>query len=438
MDQRYYLSLLTLGAILVVAWGMSQFHDDRLIRSSSDSSAKSASSEIRDDSHRESTSRTLADLDSPARKLADADVQPLIPGLLDEPERTLDAPATSPLNQMSNSPSNMERSAVSELSNTPNNIGPTHGLTGVPLRRVSAASDSEREMEGNRQPPPTNESIVTEDGSGPSSRVVPTFSMPNTQAPSLERKPSLSNEPSNQPIANQESNTTAPSLRPINGDRYRALEDQVATPQPLPGERHVLRPINRSKPPVSGPPPVNAPPSASEFPPVAEAKWDGPMPGMKPRAQNTGGGFPLRRENRDLDKPTAPIFNQSPSDSNSTTPMANGLASDPLFVQVGTESGPNGAPLSQANNGSGQPMVRQESQARPPQSPVTSRGLGRARPRSGDYIWHVIQPDQSLESISRQYQGDGSLVPKLLDLNSDLLTDPALLPVGTAIRIPVR
>jgi nucleoid-associated protein YgaU len=67
-----------------------------------------------------------------------------------------------------------------------------------------------------------------------------------------------------------------------------------------------------------------------------------------------------------------------------------------------------------------------------------SRGGVRSRPGQGDYIWHEIQQNQTLESISLQYQGDTSLVGQLLELNRDVLADPQLLPIGRAIRVPIR
>jgi hypothetical protein len=43
-----------------------------------------------------------------------------------------------------------------------------------------------------------------------------------------------------------------------------------------------------------------------------------------------------------------------------------------------------------------------------------------------------------LESISLQYQGDTSLVGPIAELNRDILPDPQLLPIGRAIRVPIR
>lgn len=416
---------------------MSQFHDDRLTPPSSVFSAKSDPADLPEDSRSNPISLKQPHSDSLAPRLTDADVQPMIPGLLDEPEQTPEATeglAALDSERMSEPSIDLGRAVASRSPDTPNKIGPSHGLTGVPLRPVSAASDPDQSREAQGPPRSTNESVITEDGSSPSRRRVPTFSMPNTQDPTANRGPLVSNESNNQPVANQESNLSGTSLRPIVGDRYRVLEDQPATPQPLPGDRHVLRPIHRSKPST------NARQSTSEFSPANDTNWDGPMPGMKPKVPSAGVGLPLRGENRESAPSTFSASRDAQPASLSTTPPIAGPSADPLFVQVGTNDGPSGAPLSQANLGSGQLPVRESGQSRstPSQSLETPRGVGRPRPRSGDYIWHVIQPDQSLESISRQYQNDVSLVPKLLELNRDLLTDPALLPVGTAIRIPVR
>jgi nucleoid-associated protein YgaU len=118
-------------------------------------------------------------------------------------------------------------------------------------------------------------------------------------------------------------------------------------------------------------------------------------------------------------------------------PTGNSLNNDPLFVQVGTNSG-TGDSTTTPLGPSSAPLLPPNGQSISGFPTPLQRSGGRSRPQSSDYVWHVIQPNQSLESISLQYLGDRSQVSRLLELNRDLLSDPTLLPIGKAIRIPIR
>lgn len=422
MDQRYYLSLVTLGAILVVAWVMSQFQSASEPTPTTKPPTNLAALEPATSLINEITHLSTDPNREPKRSLVAAAVQPLIPGLLDESEHGLDMESAAP------EPPD-RREAKTEIGSpsvghAPVGSDPIRGLTGVPLRRISA---------GPIEPTPSGPSgptgdvtIVTEDGSSPRSRSMPSFSMPNTQALARNRSETQDpREPTNQPVGSQDLPPSSTGLRPIVKDNYRELENRLADPRPLPGDRHVLRPIIRTQPPAQAPAVIPADSSlqGSAFPRTSESIWETPMPGLKRRTSN---GAATTTPSTLVSPNTAPPTGAGPSS-----------AGDPLFVQVGANTGPGGG-LANSDRDLNIPLVRPESRVGSTPSTAPIRSSGRPRPQSGDYIWHVIQQNQSLESISFQYQGDASLIPRLLELNRDRLTDPQLLPIGKAIRIPIR
>lgn len=419
MDQRYYLSLLTLGAILVVAWVMSQFHTTSEPTPTAKPPTNLAALEPATSLTNEFTHLSVDPNREPKRSLIAATVQPLIPGLLDESEHGLDmeSAATAP-------PSHLAEKAESSspsVGHVPVGSDPIRGLTGVPLRRISSGP-----IEPTPSGPSGDVTIVTEDGSSPRTRSMPSFSMPNTQALARNRSDTQDPRgPTNQPVGSQDLPPSSTGLRPILRDNYRELENRLADPTPLPGDRHVLRPIIRTQSTAQAPAviPADSPNQGSEFPGTSDTIWETPMPGLKRRTSH-GSSMP------------SPSTLISP---NTAPPTGAGLSSagDPLFVQVGANAGPGGS-VAKLDRDSTMPLVRPESHVGSTPSTAPIRSSGRPRPQSGDYIWHVIQQNQSLESISFQYQGDASLVPRLLELNRDRLTDPQLLPIGKAIRIPIR
>lgn len=143
------------------------------------------------------------------------------------------------------------------------------------------------------------------------------------------------------------------------------------------------------------------------------------------------------------------------SGANLAPVAGNASVHDPLFVQAAEglaretdvwNSQPSGGASWPAGPGTAARAGMSPLVASPPGPRVAggaSGGLrpragGRPRPSSGDYIWHEIQQNQTLESISLQYQGDTSLVGPIAELNRDILPDPQLLPIGRAIRVPIR
>lgn len=430
VDQRYYLSLLGMGAILVVAWVISQFHDDRPLRNAGTASPNSLAAEQILASSDTSEQRALPAEAEPQPRLAEANGQPMIPGLLND-----------------DSDSKPEAGS-STTEPTP------RGTNGVPLRPVSSGTAADAIFST-----PSDSDTIDEDGSSPRLRALPTFSMPNTQTPSrgpsepqdLKNAPSLPIGTQDPAQGTQQSPPTPAGLRPIVSGDYRSLEAQATEPQLLPGERHVLRPIIRAPAPA---PSASAPAAVSEFQPTPDSVWDTPMPGLKRRGSNPTGAssFGAISFGANPNEAASPSGETSGGFSNgipaavplnfaaATSPTAagtNDVSGDPLFKQVGASAGP-GLGLASPDRGSGAPAPR----ATLPSAPFTRGGLsattGRSRPQSGDYIWHVIQQNQTIESISFQYQGDGSLVPRLLEMNRDLLTDPQLLPIGKPIRVPIR
>jgi nucleoid-associated protein YgaU len=425
VDQRYYLSLLGMGAILVVAWVISQFHDDRPLRNDGTPSPNSPLAERILASSDTSEPRAVPAEAEPQRRLAEANGQPMIPGLL-------------------NDDSDSKREAGSSTTE------PTPRATnGVPLRPVSSGTTSDEIFST-----PSDLATIDEDGSSPRLRALPTFSMPNTQTPSggsrepqdLKNAPPLPIGTQDPATVTQQSPPAPAGLRPIVSGDYRSLEAQAAEPQLLPGERHVLRPIIRAPAPA---PSASAPAVASEFQPTPDSVWDTPMPGLKRRGSHPTGASSFGANPNEADSPSGEtsggFSNGLPAAvplnfAATTSPTAagtNDVSGDPLFKQVGASAGP-GLGLASPDLGTGAPAPRSTL----PSAPFTRGGLsattGRSRPQSGDYIWHVIQQNQTIESISFQYQGDGSLVPRLLEMNRDLLTDPQLLPIGKPIRVPIR
>jgi len=273
------------------------------------------------------------------------------------------------------------------------------------------------------------------------------------------------------------------------------LEGAGSQPQFLPGERHVLRPILRGSLPSSpgggassrlggelvGQRPVTgdaglslaAVGRLSGEAAGGTSAWDAPMPGVKPgRAvgSSVGGGSAASV----LQPQGSSWASVAASAESRGGPVAGGAAAvhDPLFVQAaealaaksalapgrgsGSSSGVLGSngtlssagtlslgnaqgPASTAGSlgvGGRGPMEAAAGSAGLEQT--RSRGVGRPRPPHVDYIWHEIQQNQTLESISLQYQGDTRLVGPMLELNRDVLPDPQLLPIGRAIRVPIR
>ncbi|MBL8855064.1 MAG: LysM peptidoglycan-binding domain-containing protein [Planctomycetaceae bacterium] len=406
-----------LTAVLAVAWVMSQFSDDSRESLSAEQSSNSVFAQHPSRSTDEM--KPAAEDGSNLRQMVAAEIQPLIPGLLDDSEHVF------PHEQTATEANRPDPSGAAENSETGANPLPNHlaprDLTGVPLRRVSSTAFVPRSEEPNDAA-----TVITEDGSSPRSRPLPSFSMPNTQprvpVPSHDES---QREPANHSVVAQESQPSSTGLRPLVPDTYRVLETQLSEPKPLPGERHVLRPIIRAKAAT------NSPERESEFPPASDAIWDTPMPGVKRETPFPAGPSPS--------VPSTPM--QSPTQT--SAPAAGGTGSgvssagDPLFVQVGASNG-TGSSLLRQDSPATTPQFRPESQIVSTPSTAPIRSGGRPRPQSGDYIWHVIQQNQSLESISFQYRGDGSLVAQLLELNRDRLSDPQLLPIGKAIRIPIR
>ncbi len=400
-------------AVLVVAWVMSQFSDESRESLPAEQSSNSVFAQHASKSTDEM--KPAADDGSNLRQLVAAEIQPLIPGLLDDSEHVFPHEQTATEAKRPDTSRAVQNPGM-DANPLPNQLAP-RDLTGVPLRPVSSSATAPRSED-----PKDADTVVTEDGSSPRSRPLPSFSMPNTQ-PRVPApiKDASQREPANHSVVAQDSQPSATGLRPLAPDTYRVLETQLSEPKPLPGERHVLRPI------IRGQAATNSPRRESEFPPASDAIWDTPMPGVK--RENP---FPMGPS------PTVPTTTP-PTTAPSSDGTGAGLssASDPLFVQVGASNGTGGSLLRQDSPAT-TPQFRPESQIVSTPSTAPIRSGGRPRPPSGDYIWHVIQQNQSLESISFQYRGDGSLVAQLLELNRDRLTDPQLLPIGKAIRIPIR
>ncbi len=338
------------------------------------------------------------------------------------------------------------------------------------------------------------------DGSSPRVRTLPTFSMPNSQNPILSRQqnPGADNsdlkplgKPGNpRPMGTVSSlqepgNQTSPMRLPLEN---RESQEPAYQPLQLPNNRHVLRPIIRVPPRESGDggsagqnvpnrpglgSPLRSETPRSEAPrseapgfdasrseasrsqmsgsnATGTADWEAPMPGVRVRpetrsdngktAANSGEANP-QRGNRPESMSPNPLF-APPDSSNPSSPPSG--TSDPLFAlavqdlyrlpserRAGDSVSPTTSVTAAGHSISPAPTVRAPLKPRTPHP----RPSGRA---TSDYIWHVIQPNQSLEAISYQYFGDEGGVARLREFNTDVFQYPALLPVGKAIRIPLR
>ncbi len=420
VDRRYLYSWLTFSGVIGVAWLMSQMDgasDRRPVAASWTEttvgagvpmpSAAAGGDSISGDASGlaaggtgaasgSATEGTLAGQAEP-RRLSARGATPTIPGLLDDDPYGDGVAAGSGVNR---GPVQFD---MAEMAGQPA-VGPVvKSTSGVPLRPASAARQTEGATAG-LTPLPADAPAI--DGSTSPRRAVPSFSMPN-----------------------------AASLPKI-------ASPAELQPQFLPGERHVLRPILRSGVPPTATQPeglaggragglagdsergsagdaglrVTSAGSVSS----GDSAWDAPMPGVKPGgATGTAGAM------------HDPLFVQAAEDLMSAAPLGAWprTQTPPRAIGPGGAMGPSGAVAGEMGGTawSGAGLER-----------AKSRGGVRPRPGQGDYIWHEIQQNQTLESISLQYQGDTSLVGQLLELNRDVLADPQLLPIGRAIRVPIR
>lgn len=451
VDRRYLYSWLTFFGVTGVAWLMSQMDgvsDRRPVASSwtettvgagvpaSSSVERGGSISVDSSVAAAGGSAAIGSATGGAdggrgepRLLSAGGALPTIPGLLDEDTY---GDGVSPGDGVDRGPVQFD---LAEMAGQPAAGPVVKSTAGVPLRPASAARQTEGATTG-LTPLPADAPAI--DGSTPPRRAVPTFSMPN--AASLPK-------------------TSSPA---------------DLQPQFLPGDRHVLRPILRSGAPPTAANPVgglvDGQVGVSERGSVGDlglsvtsagaisssgSAWDAPMPGVKPGgatgatgalssvgAWNAGGvgglteGSNAARSSAPPGSPAGAVGEETP------------LVHDPLFVQAeenlrsaaatgswlgtpatGSALGPGGVGARQSVG-----LVRSDAGL----ERAKSRGGVRPRPSQGDYIWHEIQQNQTLESISLQYQGDTSLVGQLLELNRDVLADPQLLPIGRAIRVPIR
>jgi hypothetical protein len=457
VDNRHYSSLLILIGLVAVAWVMSQFPtppptpDDLAVE------PNLASVPASDVAENRGGRQPAPQPEIAAREVAAEEALPVIPGLL---ERV-------PLTPRAASPVPVSPTAAPLSDNGPLRAG-AGGLAG---------------REG-------SEAVARSEGAA----AVPTFSLPNT-LPILRHSPRdrTPTEPEGRAEANFVGGSSLGPALGLAAAGVPASEAGAGDPRPwepaqeplqpqlLPGNRHVLRPIIRGSagaPPtgvsvLSGEAPLAAwevsapaPPadsavvprggSALGTPPTirqVEPEWGPPMPGVKAKTA-PGPGIPTS-----AGLEPAPAF--PGASSAPTAPYSLDSASDPLFVLAAqdlyrlpatAEPGRGASPgdpsrdirypvgLAAENSLSRGRYGSSPSGGVDPAPPHVRDNRQNQRPRrvAADYIWHVIQKNQSLESISFQYQGDESLVPRLRQLNGDILADPNLLPIGRAIRVPVR
>jgi hypothetical protein len=250
-----------------------------------------------------------------------------------------------------------------------------------------------------------------------------------------------------------------------------ALEGGLS-PGRLPGNHQILRPIMRGKPRLAegnstvddaGPQGTTSESLTNSSEPRQTVggpsnPWDAPMPGVKrPSSVTTRTASQPPIGGRVESPPRFPNPTMSPTMS--ASPAAGPVlpiepSSDPLFALAAQDlyrlpareaSTPSEWTSGQATS---LPTGRGDSVGAGGAQSISSAGanarsrLGSGRTGSNrpdrDYIWHVIQRNQSLEDISRQYMGSSGGVNEIVEMNPDIISNPRLLPVGQAIRIPLR
>lgn len=250
-----------------------------------------------------------------------------------------------------------------------------------------------------------------------------------------------------------------------------ALEGGLS-PGRLPGNHQILRPIMRGKPQLAegrSTVDVAAPPGTTPGALTISSEprqldggtsnpWDAPMPGVKRPASVTTRtasqppiGGPVESPPRFPNPTTSPTMSANAA-------VGPGLpiepSSDPLFALAAQDlyrlpareaSAPSEWTAGQATslpNGRGDSVGAGGAQSINSVGANSRSRLGSGRTGSNrpdrDYIWHVIQRNQSLEDICRQYMGSSGGVDEIVEMNPDIISNPRLLPVGQAIRIPLR
>ncbi len=233
--------------------------------------------------------------------------------------------------------------------------------------------------------PTLGQLTATNDPPGTSPTV--SFSMPNTQPPT---------------------DPTLPNGKPDGSDRNNGR----SIPGSLLRNRLVLKPIVRKS--DRGQDTVVPNYAANFKTPVAAVNSGSPVP---PQPVRPMPGVDATTESAFGD----PLFQQ----------MSQTLRNDQRSLQ--TDLAPK-ASIRKSGTSSSYPSTLGQS---PTLDPSTPREKGRGRP-SREYIWHVVGERQTLEGISLQYVGNASIAQGILELNTDIIQDPNLLPVGKAIRIPVQ
>lgn len=337
MDRRYYVSLVLLGGLVILAWSMAPAI------------------------HRKAGSQVAEVADQGAETAAGPDVVETISTSAASPIITkeshpviaakVDAAAFS--QQVNADPAKSESQNLSSgMDAIPDRQSPSRvPLWSAAFQEKSAAdqvSDATSVASGSTMPDPTSkESERQSTAGGTADRQA--FSMPNTRKP-------------------------------------------LTT---LPNDRMVLKPIAKLGSPFS--------PTGSSTTASPQSSTD-----------RQGGGDPLFAISRE-----GQVFDNRPSVSlpDNEQPQPNRLASSPQSFR-------------------GRPPAKSSSSA----APGNRGAIGNRSPDHDrdQYIWHVVEAHQSLRSLSIQYRGDASIEEAILRMNRDIISDPELLPVGEAIRIPTR
>lgn len=161
-----------------------------------------------------------------------------------------------------------------------------------------------------------------------------------------------------------------------------------------------------------------------------------------PNTQSTGRPIPSKLPNdRLVLKPIAKLASPFAETSSADAPK-----SDPVFENLANDKRPSFSsnPFGNRDSRDSLASVRlsssgQSKESTPGNRPTPRPSIsGAGIPRRDVYIWHVIEPNQTLPLISRQYFGDDQHVQAIQQMNPDIIQNPELLPVGEAIRVPTN
>lgn len=398
VDQRYYLSLLALFGLVVVAWSIGPADPDETANSAvaSPENHQVPGTLLAWDSSGEPTVPGTGNdlpLTVPGTFASGSFAGAAVPLLRDLPELPMSATLSDQQLMMQLE----QRDSLADAIPGRQNLLPAGGGVGVASSPALKQAKVPAQASGFDRPAlqvpgtggfvqvPGTGGFAGGEGGGGLETPGLQFAMPNIVNKSSVTPPNRSDSETDPALPNRM------VLKPIRmrGESNQSTAGSPDRPWPTIAEPSVNFPPNLMAAAVSGPP------------------LEKPMPGISPQAVP---GVGTRK-----DIHSDPLFDQ----------MEQGLRAEWNQRQQGSE-----VPSLPASNKLPLTISRPKVEGAAPNA--------RHQFTRRDYIWHVVAENQSLESISFQYAGDSRLVRDIFEMNQDLIQDPLLLPVGKAIRIPTE